>query len=99
MKKIRLDFAMVLWIMSVGALAWATPFFQLKHQRHPEQPSIDDEFTSLIERLNSILIMTDNRKPASGDQGLMWFHINGSQIDMYIRDELTGTWRGAVAFN
>ena len=45
-------------------------------------------------QLRQKIVYTDERAPQTSDQGLMWFHLNGAQIDLYVKNLITGVWAG-----
>lgn len=45
-----------------------------------------------------LVTQTDQRAPNSKETGVFWMYKNGSSIDVYIKDWISGDWRGPVTF-
>jgi len=45
-----------------------------------------------------LLTQTDQRAPASSDKGVLWFYKDGTTIHVYVKDWISGDWRGPVDF-
>jgi hypothetical protein len=45
-----------------------------------------------------LITVTDTRAPNAKDTGFFWFHLNGANVDMYVKHSLAGAWKGPTSF-
>ena len=67
--------------------------FNQEKRNHSNQNDVDSEFDNIFRQLHQFFTYSKDRAPHSKDQGIFWAHKNGAEIDLYIRDLQSGTWR------
>ena len=67
--------------------------FRQQRTQHKTVEELSFEFKSLYDALNRSFVHMDTRAPLANDDGFVWIFKNGSQLDVYVKDWQTGTWR------
>jgi len=72
----------------------------LKRERHDTNEALEDELKAIDENKEPAFTWNASRAPNASDKNhRVWFHLNGSNLDMYVFNSQSGTWKGPTTFS